>query len=68
MNERQGHGQATEDVGLLDGDPADVVEPRQATMLDDEFQVGEVGGGDIDVANVKGVLVERNDRRTFVDV
>lgn len=50
VDERQRDGEAAIDVGLLGGDPAEVVEPRQAAMFDDEVEILERGGDVVDVA------------------
>ena len=55
-------------VGFLGGDPAEVLEPGQAAVLDNEVQVGEVGGGVVDVGDVERVTVERTNGRALVDV
>src|SRR5262249_30091139 len=39
VDERQGHGKASIDIRLLRRDPAEIVETRQATMLDNEIQI-----------------------------
>ena len=68
MDERHRHRQAGVHVGLLGGDPAEVLQPRQAAVLDDEVQVGEVRGHVVDVGDVEGVAVQRPDGRALVDV
>jgi hypothetical protein len=56
-------------VGLLRRDVAEVLDPRDAAVLDDEVQLAVVVGRHvIDVGDVEGVLVERPDRRALVDV
>ena len=62
------HGQAGVDVGLLRRHEAEVLDPRQADVLDDEVQVREVGRGVVDVGHVERVLVQRPDRRALVHV
>ena len=68
MHEGHHHGKPAPDVLLLHSDPAEVVQARQADVLDDEFEVGEVGRGVVDVVAVEGVLGQRGDGRPFVDV
>ena len=68
MDERQRHRQASIDIGFLRGDPAEVVQPRQAAMLDDEVQVLERGRDIIDVSDVERVSVQRDDGRPLMDV
>src|SRR5690348_9141930 len=53
-------------VGLLRGDPAEIVEARQADMIDDKIQFGKAGRGVVDVSHVKGVAIERQDRRSLM--
>ena len=62
------HRQAGVDVGLLRRHVAEVVDPRQAHVLDDEVQLGEVGRGVVHVGDVERVLVQRPDRRALVHV
>ena len=50
------------------GDPAEVLQPRQAAVLDNEVEVGEVGGRVVDVGDVGGVPVQRPDGRALVNV
>ena len=57
MNERQRDREAAIDVGFLRGDPAEVIEAREAAMFNDEVQVLERSCDVVDVANVKCVLV-----------
>ena len=68
MNERQRHRETAIDVGLLRRDPAEVVEPRQAAMLHDEIQILERGRDVVDIGDVESVAIERDDRRTLVNV
>ena len=37
-------------------------------MLDDEVKVGEIGGGVVDIVNVKGVAAKRVNSRALVHV
>jgi hypothetical protein len=60
------HGQAGVHVRLLGGHEAEVLDPRQAHVLDDEVELGEVGRAVVDVGDVEGVLVQRPDRRALV--
>ena len=62
------HGQAGVHVRLLGGHEAEVLDPRQAHVLDDEVEVGEVGRAVVDVGDVEGVLVQRPDRGALVHV
>src|SRR5581483_9190241 len=48
--------------------PAEIVDARNAAMVDDEPEVWEVGGDLVDVAHVEGVAVQGVDGRTLVDV
>ena len=68
VDERHRDGQPAVHVGLLGGDPAEVLQPGQPDVLDDEVQVGEVGGHVVDVGHVEGVAVQRPDRRALVHV
>ena len=56
------------DVGLLRRHEAEVLDPRQADVLDDEVELREVRGDVVDVGDVERVLVQRPDRRALVDV
>ena len=60
--------QARVHVGLLRRHEAEVLDPRQPDVLDDEVELREVGRGVVDVGHVEGVLVQRPDRRSLVDV
>ena len=62
------HGEAGVDVALLRRHEAEVLDPRQPDVLDDEVQVLVVGRHVVDVGDVEGVLVQRPDRRALVDV
>jgi hypothetical protein len=63
------HGQAGVDVALLRRHEAEVLDPRQPDMLDDEVELAVVVRRDVvDVGDVEGVLVQRPDRRALVDV
>src|SRR3954447_14789338 len=63
------HGEAGVDVGLLRRHEAEVLDPRQADVLDDEVEPAVVVGGHVvDVGDVERVLVQRPDRRALVDV
>src|SRR5258707_12942891 len=68
VHERQDDCQARIDVGLLGSDPAEVLQAWQTRMLYDEGQLGEVGGGVVDVGDVKGITVEGIDGGPLVDV
>ncbi len=57
VNERQHDGEAAVNVGLLRGDPAEIVKTREAAMLDDEVQVLERCGDIVDVRDVERVAV-----------
>ena len=61
-------GEARVDVGLLRRHEAEVLDPRQADVLDDEVELLVVGRDVVDVGDVEGVLVQRPDRRALVDV
>ena len=56
------------DVGLLRRHEAEVLDPRQPDVLDDEVELLVVGRHEVDVRDVEGVLVQRPDRRALVDV
>ena len=61
--------QAGVDVGLLRRHEAEVLDPRQPDVLDDEVELAVVVRRDVvDVRDVEGVLVQRPDRRALVDV
>ncbi len=68
MDERQRHRKTAKDIGFLHRDPAEIIQPRQAAMLDDEVQVREVGRAIVDIGDIKGIPVERNDSRAFMDM
>src|SRR5712691_7416575 len=68
LDERQSDGQPTIDVGLLGGYPAEVLQAWQPHMLNNEGQLGELGGGIVDVGDVKGIAVEWEDGGTLVDM
>src|SRR5580704_2588006 len=68
VNERQRNREAAIHVGFLRGDPAEVIEARQATMFNDEVEVLERRCDIVDVGDVEGVPVQGNDRWTFVNV
>ena len=57
VNERQHDREAAVNVGLLRGDPAEIVKPRQAAVLDDEVQVLERRGDIVNVGDVERVPV-----------
>ena len=59
VNERQRHREAAIDVGLLRRDPAEIVEARQAAMLDDEVQILERSRDIVDVGDIEGIAVQR---------
>jgi hypothetical protein len=63
MDERQHDGEAAEDIGFLHRDPAEIVQPRQAAMFDDEVEVREIRGAMVDIGDIEGVAVERDDGR-----
>ena len=62
------HRQAGVDVALLRRHEAEVLDPRQPDVLDDEVELLVVGRDVVDVGDVEGVLVQRPDRRALVDV
>ena len=68
MDERNRHRQAAVHVGLLGGDPTEVLQPGQAAMLDDEVELEVVGGNLVDVGDIEGVTVQRPDGRPLVHV
>src|SRR5205814_9551894 len=61
-------GKPRVDVRLLRRHEAEVLDPRQADVLDDEVELWEVRGDVVDIRDVERVLVERPDRRSLVDV
>ncbi len=70
MDERHDHCEAALDIRLLRRDPAEVLDARDAAVLDDEAQPGvAVQRGDfVDVGDVKGIAVEGPDGRALVNV
>ena len=56
------------DVALLRRHEAEVLDPRQAHVLDDEVELLVAGRDLVDVGDVERVLVQRPDRRPLVDV
>lgn len=62
------HRQSAEDVRFLDCYPAEILEPRQTDMLDDEVQVREGSGCVVDIGDVEGILVQGPDRGALVNV
>jgi hypothetical protein len=68
VDERRDDGQAAVHVGLLHGDPAEVLEARQPAVLDDEVELGERGRRLVDVVDVERIAVQWPDRRALVDV
>ena len=68
VDEGQRHRQPAVDVGLLRRDPTEVVEARQAAVLDDEVEVLERCRDVVDIVDVECVKVERNDGRALMDV
>src|SRR5918999_468423 len=61
-------GEASVHIRLLRRHKAEVFYARQPDVLDDKLELREVRRGDIYVADVEGVLGERPDRRSLVDV
>ena len=62
VNEWQHDGEAAVNVGLLRGDPAEIVKPGEAAVFDDEIQVLELCGdivnvGDVEASLFKGMIV-----------
>ena len=57
VNEGQRHSEAAVNVGLLRGDPAEIVKTRQAAVLNDEVQVLERCRDVVDIGNVERVPV-----------
>jgi hypothetical protein len=55
MDKGHRHRQPGIDVGFLRRDPAEIVEARQTDVLDNKIEVGIIGGGVIDVADIEGV-------------
>src|SRR5207244_112920 len=56
------------DIRLLRRHEAEVLDPRQADVLDDEVELREVRRDVVDIRDVECVLVERPDRRALVHV
>lgn len=65
VDERHRDGESGVDVGFLGGDPAEVFEPGEPAVFDDEVEVGVVGGDLVDVGDVEGVAVEGADGRAL---
>src|SRR6185312_9151380 len=62
------HRQPRVDIALLGRHEAEVLDARQADMLDDEVQSLEPRRHLVDVRHVEGVLVQRPNRGALVDV
>src|SRR5207247_966570 len=56
------------DIRLLRRHEAEVLDPRQANVLDDEVELREVRGNVVDIRDVERILVERPDCRALVHV
>ena len=68
MDEGGNDAETAIDVRLLVGDEAEIVDARQAAMVDDEFEIGEGCGDIVDVADVEGVHAQGMDGRALVDM
>ena len=68
MDEGRSHGEAAINIGFLRCDPAKIIEPRQADMIDDKIKLGEIRRRIVDIGDIEGVAVERQDGRAFMDV
>src|SRR5580692_4316312 len=68
MNEWQRDREAAIHIGVLRGDPAEIVKPRQAAVFNYKVEVLERCGDVVNVGNVERVPIQRNDRRTLVNV
>src|SRR6202022_4236933 len=68
MNERQRDGKPAIDVGFLGSDPAEIVQPRQTAVFDNEVQILEGCRDIIDIGNIEGVPVQGQNRRPLMNV
>ncbi len=68
VDEGQRYRKAGIDVGFLGCDPAEIVQPRQPAVLDNEIQVLERGRDIVDIGDVERIAIERDDGRTLVDM
>src|SRR6266851_2675531 len=68
MDERQRHGETGIDIGFLGRDPAEIVEARQAAMLDYEVQILKRRSHVINVGHIERIAVKRNYGRSLVDM
>src|SRR5579884_209527 len=69
VDEGHDHGESAIDVGLLGGDPAEVLQPGQAAVLDDEAQLVSVDGRHlVHVGDIERVPVQWPDRWSLVHV
>src|SRR6218665_1234470 len=66
VNRGQHDRQARVEFRLLGGDPAKIVQTRQATVLDDKVQILKVGRRVVDIGNVESIEVQRQNRRALV--
>ena len=57
VNEGQHHREAAINVGLLRGDPAEIVKTREAAVLNDEIEILERCGDIVNVGDVERVPV-----------
>src|SRR5262249_15006839 len=68
MDERHHHSQAAVNIALLGGDPAEIFQAGQPTVLDDEVEISERGGSFVDVGDIERITVEGPDGRPLVHV
>src|SRR3954462_4130744 len=68
MDKGHCHGQPGIDIRLLRRDPAEVIEPWQTDMLDDEIELGEISGSVIDVMDIESDGAQRVYGRSLGDM
>src|SRR5262249_21863356 len=68
VDEWHHHSQAAVNIALLGGDPAEIFKAGQPTVLDDEVEISERGGGFVDVSDIERITVEGPDGRPLVHV
>ncbi len=68
MDERKNDRKPAKYIGFLHRDPAEIIQPRQTAMLDNKIQIREVGRTMVDIGDIKRIPVERNNRRSLMDM
>src|SRR5258708_22064189 len=63
VDEGERHSQGAVHIWTACGNPAEIIETRQANMVDNEIQFGVKPGGLVNIAYVKFCEGERLDRR-----